>query len=142
MSPASPEHVLVLYDGVCGLCNAFVQFLLKRDRSDQFRFAALQSPLGRRLVLRHGGSPDTVHSVYLIEKMDHPEERSRTQAKAALFALSLLGGGWKVLGALRIFPAPLLNLGYRLVARFRYRIWGKLDACPIPSQEQRDKFLE
>lgn len=135
-------HDLILYDGVCGLCNRFVQFMLARDSSDRFRFAALQSPLGREVVLRHGGDPDAVSTVYLIEHWDSEAERARVRGKAALYALHSLGGGWRVVAVLRVLPAFLLNLGYGLVARFRYRLFGKLDACPMPSPETRSKFLD
>ena len=139
--PNAP-HDLILYDGVCGLCDRFVQFLLARDTHDRFRFAALQSPIGREIVLRHGGDPDAVSTVYLIEHWDTDRERAKTRGKAALSAIDKLGGGWRIPGLLRVFPAFLLNLGYGIVAKLRYRIFGKLDACQIPSPATRHKFLD
>lgn len=135
-------HDLILYDGVCGLCHRFVQFILARDSRDHFRFAALQSPVGREAVLRHGGNPDAVSTVYLIENWDTDNEHVRVRGKAALHALDKLGGGWRILGILRFLPAFLLNLGYAVVAHFRYRLFGKLDACPMPTPDTRSKFLD
>lgn len=143
MSEATPKaHDLVLYDGVCGLCDRFVQFMLARDSRDHFRFAALQSPLGREVVLRHGGDPDAVSTVYLIEYWDTENERARIRGKAALYAINKLGGGWRLFGIFRFLPAFLLNAGYKVVAHFRYRLFGKLDACRIPSPATRSKFLD
>ncbi len=139
-SPA--PHDLILYDGVCGLCDRFVQFLLARDSSDRYRFAALQSSLGREAVMRHGGDPDAVSTVYLIEHWGTDREQAKTRGKAALYAIDKLGGGWRVLGLLRVLPAFLLNFGYAVVARLRYRLFGKLDACPIPSPATKHKFLD
>lgn len=140
--PANPERDIILYDGVCGLCNRFVQFLIARDHSDRYRFAALQSPLGRDLVRKHGGDPEEISTVYLIEGWGTESERARTRGKAALHAISKLGGGWRVLGILRHLPAFLLNLGYAVVAKLRYRLFGRLEACPMPSPESRKKFLD
>lgn len=137
----STERHLILYDGVCGLCNAFVNFLLRRDRKDLFLFAPLQSDLGREIVTRHGGDPEALSTVYLIENYDTEEERIRTRGKAALYAMDALGGPWRLLAALRFLPAWMLNLGYGLVARLRYRLFGRLETCPVPAPEDRDKFV-
>jgi predicted DCC family thiol-disulfide oxidoreductase YuxK len=141
MSQLAEEQILVLYDGVCGLCNFFVRFLIRRDRHDRMRFATLQSELGRRIVERHGGDPDELSSVYVVERLETPKERARVRGKAALFALRSLGGAWKMMVVFEILPAFLLNLGYRLVAAIRYRLFGRLDACPVPTPEERSKFL-
>tara|TARA_R110002096_G_scaffold44526_6_gene120133 strand:+ start:28892 stop:29332 length:441 start_codon:yes stop_codon:yes gene_type:complete len=142
MSEPQDTHDLILFDGVCGLCDRFVQFMIARDSRDHFRFAALQSPIGRETVLRHRGDPDAVSTVYLIEHWGTESERSKVRGKAAITAIDKLGGGWRVLGLLRVLPAFLLDLGYRLVAKLRYRLFGKLDACQIPSAETRHKFLD
>lgn len=135
-------HDLILYDGVCGLCDRFVQFLIARDSHDRYRFAALQSDLGHQAVARHGGDPDAVSTVYLIEHWGTDQERARVRGKAAMYAIDRLGGGWRVPGLLRFLPAFLLNAGYAVVARFRYRLFGRLDACPTPSAATRGKFLD
>ena len=137
----SAEHKLILYDGVCGLCNAFVNFIIRHDHQEQFRFAALQSDLGQAIVSRHGGKPEQISTVYLVQEHGTPEESVRTRGKAALHVLHALGGWWRVPAILRFLPAFLLNLGYGLVARLRYRIWGRLEACPVPTKQTRSRFL-
>ncbi|MBT8495857.1 MAG: DUF393 domain-containing protein [Deltaproteobacteria bacterium] len=135
-----PDHVLVLYDGVCALCNGTVNFLLKRDRKDVFRFAPLQSELGRAVVERHGSDPNDLDTVYLVENYGQADERVRKRSRAVFKALSIVGGVWKVFAVFGYIPL-LPDLGYRLVARVRYRVFGKKDACPIPPAEHRHKFL-
>jgi predicted DCC family thiol-disulfide oxidoreductase YuxK len=139
---ALPERaVLVLYDGVCALCNGIVKFLLARDRDDRFRFLALQSELGRAIVRARGGDPDEVSTLYVITAPGRPGERVLARGRAGIRAVTAAGGAWRLLHALRILPSFLLDLGYRLVARHRYRIAGRLAACPVPPPEHRHKFL-
>lgn len=133
---------LVLYDGVCGMCSALVRFFVKRDRHDRLRFAALQSALARGIVERHGGDPNTLSTLYLVENYGSEHERVRIRGKAALYCLREIGGAWHLLALLRFLPALLLDLGYRLVAANRYRLFGKKERCEIPSPEQREKFLD
>ena len=137
----SSKHTLILYDGVCGLCHFFVRFLIKRDKRDCFRFAALQSDLGQELVRKHGGDPDVLSTVYLVEGHGTEQEFARVRGKAAIYALDRLGGAWRILGIMRFLPAFLLNLGYGIVARLRYRLFGKRDTCAIPDAAERSKFL-
>jgi predicted DCC family thiol-disulfide oxidoreductase YuxK len=133
--------LLVLYDGVCGLCNGVVKFLLARDRRDRFRFAALQSELGRRLVRELGGDPDALSTIYVVARAGRPDQKAWRRGRGVLVALDALGGGWRVPALLRYLPAFLLDAGYWVVARTRYRLFGKLDACPVPPPEQRRKFV-
>ena len=135
------DAVLILYDGVCALCNGVVRFLLRRDRADRFRFAALQSELGRRLVRERGGDPDALSTLWLIERPGGPDERVFTRGRAGAIALAAGGGPWRLLAALRLLPDFILNAGYGLVARLRYRLAGRLDACPVPPAEHRHRFL-
>lgn len=146
-SSEEPGRLLLLYDGTCGLCHGLVQFLIRRDRRDALRFAALQSEFARGLVARAGGDPDRLETLYAIDDADavyaDPEGaplRARVRSRAALTAIAAVGGPWRVFGALRVIPRPLLDLGYRLVARIRYRVFGKV-ACELPSPEERQKFL-
>lgn len=139
---ALPERaVLVLYDGVCAMCNGIVTFLLARDRDDRFRFLALQSELGRAVVRARGGDPDEVSTLYVITAPGRPGERVLVRGRAGIRAMTAAGGPWVLLHALRLFPTFLLDAGYRLLARHRYRIAGRLDACPVPPSEHRHKFL-
>jgi predicted DCC family thiol-disulfide oxidoreductase YuxK len=137
-----PERaILFVYDGVCAMCNGIVKFLLARDREDRFRFVALQSDLGRAIVSARGGDPDQLSTVYVITAPGRAGEVVRVRGRAGLHAVIALGGGWKLLNAFRILPTFLLDLGYRLIARLRYRFAGRLDACPVPAPEHRHKFL-
>ena len=133
--------MLVLYDGVCGLCNGLVRFLLARDRRERFWFAPLQSELGRQLVAARGGDPTTLSTLWLIEHPGRPHERVWRRGRAGVRALAALGGGWRLIGGLRIMPGFVLDAGYWLVARTRYRLFGKLDACPAPAPGDRARFL-
>lgn len=137
----SSDKTIILYDGVCGLCNRFVHFLIRRDKRDQLRFTSLQSDFGQVIVIRHGGDPAILSSVYFVRDFDTESESVLTRGKAALHALNTLGGIWRIPGVMRHLPAFLLNPGYALVAKLRYRIWGKLDACPMPSPELARKFI-
>lgn len=138
----SQTRALVLYDGVCGLCNATVDFLIRHDKHDRLRFASLQSPTGRATVARHGGDPDTLSSIYLVAHYGEQDESVRVRGKAIFFALRAIGGIWAVPALLRFLPSFALNPGYNLVAKFRYRLWGKLEQCRIPTPETRAKFID
>jgi predicted DCC family thiol-disulfide oxidoreductase YuxK len=143
-------HPVLLYDGVCGLCNRTVQFVLKRDRSDAFRFAALQSALGRRILERHGANPSDLDTFYVVLDFDAAlpieAEQSETllaRSDAVSFVLCELGGVWRLLGRLfRLLPRTARDGMYNLVARRRYRIFGRYDACPLPSEKDRRWFLD
>ena len=130
---------VVLFDGVCLLCDRLVGFLLAHDRHRRLRFAALQSDPGRALLERLGvaapaGEPQTV---YLVEG-----ERLRERSDAILRALVLLGLPWSLAGACYLVPKPLRDGAYRFVARHRSRWFGRADACRRPTPEERARFLE
>lgn len=142
-----PDRLLLLYDGTCGLCHGLVRFLLRRDHRDTIRFAALQSDLGRLLATRAGGDPDVLETLYAIDDADgvmaDPEGADlhvRVRGRAAIAAIAAVGGLWRAVRALAIIPRPILDLGYRLIARVRYRLFGTR-ACELPAPEEREKFL-
>jgi predicted DCC family thiol-disulfide oxidoreductase YuxK len=141
---AAPDpNTIILYDGVCGLCNRLVQFLLNRDLHDRFRFASLQSEFAADILRRHNTSPDNLDTMYVVLNYDLSGERIASRSDAAVVALRELGGGWATLSAaLRLVPLRVRNRGYNLVSRNRYRIFGRYDSCPIPSEKDRDKFLD
>jgi len=128
----------VFFDGVCGLCNRTVQFLLRHDRRDRLRFAPLQGATAARVLTPLGGRPGELDTIYLVTADGRLLERSR----AVLFAVAALGGAWSLLGLLRVVPRPLADLVYRLVARVRYRVFGRLEACAMPTPAERAKFLD
>ena len=134
---------LLLYDGVCQLCNRLVQFILRRDRHAIFRFAALQSPLAARILTRHGLNPADLDTVYVVFNHDQPDESLFSRSDALLFALQQLGSIWQPAAfILKLLPRPLRDWAYRLVARHRYRIFGRYQACPLPSEDARSRFLD
>ncbi len=128
---------IILFDGVCNLCNSSVQFIIKRDKNDVFRFAALQSEIGEKLVRERGIDTSKVDSIILIQ----PEVAYYVKSDAALRIAKSLSGIWPVLGAFLWLPSGLRDLIYDLVARNRYRIFGKRDACMVPTPELKEKFL-
>ena len=134
---------VVFFDGVCGLCDRLVRFLLSRDRGDRLRFAPLQGKLARTVLPRHGLNPDDLDSIVVVSGWQHSSERAFTRAPAVLRTFELLGARWRILArAASIVPVPLANGVYNLVARSRYRIFGRFEACPLPPQEWRERFLE
>jgi predicted DCC family thiol-disulfide oxidoreductase YuxK len=133
---------ILLYDGVCGLCNRFVRFILKRDHDDRFRFAALQSNFARTILERYGLNPDVLDTVYLVFDYAQPNERLLARNEAATAVLRELGGFWRFwAGVLDVLPQRFRNWRYALVARNRYRFFGKYEACPLPQEKDRHKFL-
>jgi predicted DCC family thiol-disulfide oxidoreductase YuxK len=140
-------RLLVIFDGHCGMCNAAVQWFLRRDRFDRLRFVASTSPKVASLLERHGIDPAEAESdsgsVVVAQALGTPHEHLLTRSEALLAILQQLPDPWwPAIGAtLRIIPRPLRDLGYRLVAWSRYRIWKRLDACPIPTAEERMRFL-
>jgi predicted DCC family thiol-disulfide oxidoreductase YuxK len=130
------EHPIVLFDGVCNLCNRSVQFIIERDPEGRFRFASLQSGLGEELRARFGIDPQEVDSVLLVEG-----DRWYKESDAALRIARGLGGAWKALWALRVLPRFLRDGAYRLIARNRYRWFGKQETCWLPTPELRGRFL-
>lgn len=127
---------IVLFDGVCNLCNGSVQFLLKRDREALFRFASLQSETGQKLQAELGMDPQALDSVILVEG-----DRWYKESDAALRIARSLPGAWKLLTAFRIVPRPIRDAVYRLIARNRYRWFGKTETCWLPTPELRGRFL-
>ncbi|WP_372975327.1 thiol-disulfide oxidoreductase DCC family protein [Muriicola sp.] len=128
---------IILFDGVCNLCNRSVQFVIRRDKKDLFRFAALQSEAGERLVRERGIDTSKVDSIILIE----PGVAYYVKSEAALRIARSLSGIWPILGIFLWLPDKLRDVFYDLIARNRYRIFGKQDACMVPSPELRKKFL-
>lgn len=141
-SSGSHEVHLVLYDGVCGLCNRLVQFLLAVDRRGAFDFATLQSETGKAIVERAGGRPDELHSLYVSASYKTPGHQVLTRSEAALFIARELGWPWKLAGLMRALPSAWLDRAYDLVARHRYRVFGRSEQCLVPRPEFRSRFIE
>lgn len=138
----SDSHSIVLYDGVCGLCNRLNQFLLKRDRHDRFRFASLQSDFAAELLRRHGTDAIDLDTVYVVVDYGTPSERLLTRSDAIIHALNQLGGIWAMFSAGKILPRALRDSLYKIVATNRYRFFGKYDVCLMPEERFKHKFLD
>jgi predicted DCC family thiol-disulfide oxidoreductase YuxK len=133
---------IVLYDGVCGLCNRAVQFLLKRDRHDRFRFAPLQSAFAADLLERHCLDHTNLDTVYAVRNYGRPDEELLAKGDALLLFAEVLGGIWSVARLARLVPPPVRNRLYDFVAQNRYRVFGKSEACMLPDPAYKHKFLE
>lgn len=124
---------IVFYDGLCGLCDRSVQFIIKHDHQQRFRFAALQSPIAKQYL----GDEVPFDSFILFVN-----GKVFTKSTAALNVLKQLGVWWKVGYLLIIIPPVIRNAIYDFVARNRYKWFGKFDSCKIPTVEQRGLFLD
>jgi predicted DCC family thiol-disulfide oxidoreductase YuxK len=133
--PVAAETPIVFFDGVCGFCNFWVDFLLARDRRGRLRFAPLQGETARGML--SSVDVEQLHTLVLWT----PRKVYR-KSSAVVRILFLLGGFWAVYGGLLwLIPRPLRNWGYGFVARRRYRIFGKKDACRMPTPDERARFL-
>jgi predicted DCC family thiol-disulfide oxidoreductase YuxK len=132
---------VLLYDGVCGVCNSAVRTILRFDPNGTLRFAALDSDFARAVFDRHPAIAG-VDSVVFVDEPGQPAERVAVRSAAALRVVDYLGGPWKLLQVARIIPAPLRDWLYDRVADVRYRIFGKYDTCPLPPPEVRARFLD
>lgn len=132
-----PNHLLVMFDGVCNSCNWIVNRLLQLDRADEFRFSSLQSPLGRAVCERFGIPVDRLDTLVVLHR-----GRVHTYSSAAFAILGRLPYPVRALSWLGVFPRFLTDFLYRLYARNRYRLFGKGDTCRIPTEQERAKFLE
>ncbi len=141
---ASPTagRTLLLYDGVCALCNGFVRFLLRQDRRKIFYFAPLQGALAQTILARHNIDPSALDTVVLVTSAGLPEESLLFRSDAATAVLLRLGGGWALWARmLQRLPRGLPEASFRFVARWRYRVFGKYDTCPLPAPKHRERFL-
>jgi predicted DCC family thiol-disulfide oxidoreductase YuxK len=134
--------VLILYDGVCALCNRGVRFLLDRDAKGVFRFAPLQSFVAREVLGRHGIKIGPIETFYAVVDYGLATEYVMSKSSAAVYALGRLGGAWRVAALARWLPWRIRDFAYDIVAHHRYRIFGRYDACPLPDASDRDRFID
>jgi predicted DCC family thiol-disulfide oxidoreductase YuxK len=135
--PVDPaRHPIVLFDGVCNLCNGTVRFLIERDPRARLRFASLQSGFGRALQERHGLDPDALDTFVVVDG-----EGVHLRSDAILRLLAGLPAPWRGLAWLRLLPRPLRDALYGVVVRNRYRWFGRRDECLLPTPELRARFL-
>jgi predicted DCC family thiol-disulfide oxidoreductase YuxK len=141
MTPGSRPEI-VLYDGVCGLCNGLVRFALPRDRAGVFRFAALQGRAAGEILSRHGMDPRDLDTVYVAVPDERGGERLLRKSRAVLHMLSRLGPPWSLSALVAPLPTRLLDALYDVVARNRYRVFGRSETCLLPAPEWRDRFMD
>jgi predicted DCC family thiol-disulfide oxidoreductase YuxK len=148
------DRLLVIFDGHCGLCSGSVRWLLRRDQRDRLRFVASESEKVAAMLAQHGGggagralaagrTPDPIpETILVVRDAGAATESVLERSDAVVALLRELPRPWPWVGvALGWVPKPIRDLGYRLVARWRYRIWGRLESCPVPTAEERERFL-
>ncbi len=133
----SEEKSLVLFDGICNLCSAAVQFIMKRDRRKMFLFASLQSERARELLKSHGFSGHMPDTIVLIE-----ENSVYLKSTAVLRILKLLGGAWKLLYGFKIIPVSLRDSIYDWIAGNRFKWFGKRKECYLPEEGGKERILK
>jgi predicted DCC family thiol-disulfide oxidoreductase YuxK len=132
------NSAIIVFDGVCSLCNGWIRFLLRHDRERRYRFAAMQATTGRALLQEHGLDPDDPTSFLLLDR-----EGVWTDTDAIGRVLAGLGLRWRVLAkAVAMVPQPLRDAGYRVLARNRYRWFGRKAHCHVPAPDERDRFID
>ena len=137
MSTSEVQNPVILFDGVCNLCNGSVLFILNRDPSGIFRFAPLQSETGKNLLSKFDLPNDKLDSIILVENNEY-----YLRSTAALKILQRLGALWKIVYVFMLVPRPVRDYIYEIVARNRYKWYGKRAECMIPSSDIESRFLE
>lgn len=130
------EHAILLFDGVCNVCNDSVQFIIERDRAGYFQFAPLQSDFARELLARFGLPVDAMDTMVLVEG-----DRVWTHSDAAVEMVRRLPGAWPLLAGFGLLPRALRDRAYAWLVRNRYRWFGKRDTCMVPTPELKARFL-
>ncbi len=133
----SDEHPILLFDGVCNLCNGSIQFIIPRDPAGKMRFAPLQSELGQRVREATGLSPDDLETVVLVDN-----GMAYTKSDAAIRVAEHLGGVFRLLSLGRLVPRGVRDHIYDFVAANRYDWFGRKDQCMIPDDDVSDRFIE
>jgi len=132
----SGNHKIILFDGVCNLCNGAVTFIIKRDKKDVFKFAALQSEIGQELISKFNIDTEKVDSIILIDG-----EKYYSKSSAALRISKDLSGAYPLLFGFMVVPKFIRNSVYDYIAKNRYKWFGKKESCMIPTSELKAKFL-
>ncbi len=131
------HHPVIFYDGVCGLCDGLTQFVLKHDGKATFRFAPLQGEVAREALASKGTDPSDLGTIRVLTTGGGLMERG----EAVVYILSRMEMPWRLLSILGVLPRGLLDAGYRLVAQYRYKVFGQYAACAVPDARWRDRFI-
>lgn len=134
LSPPNPQ--VILFDGVCNFCNASINFVIDHDPKKHFKFASLQSEFGQEILHKYDRSTSDFDSVILLKN-----NQLYSKSAAALEIAKELSGFWKYLSFFGILPKSILDFSYDLVAKNRYKIFGKTEVCRMPSPELKERFL-
>jgi predicted DCC family thiol-disulfide oxidoreductase YuxK len=129
---------IILFDGICNLCNSAIQFVIKRDKKNLYKFAPLQSDTAKALLQERGIDTSKIDSIILID----PNTAYYTKSSAALEIGKTFGGGWRLIGVFEWVPEPVRDWVYDLIAKNRYRWFGKQNECMVPTPELKAKFLD
>jgi predicted DCC family thiol-disulfide oxidoreductase YuxK len=127
---------LILFDGVCNFCNTAVQMVIEIDRQKIFKFAPIQSELGQQLYHQHGLDASDIQTLMLVDG-----DKVWTKSDAVLEVLSRLDGGWQLFGGFKAMPKPLRDWAYSEFARQRFVLFGRRDACMVPTSALRERFI-
>ena len=128
---------IIVFDGVCNLCNGAIQFMIKRDKKRQFRYTSLQGALGKQLLAERNIDPSKIDSIILIE----PDVAYYYKSSAALEISKGLSGMYPLMSIFLIIPSPIRDFVYDIIAKNRYKWFGKKESCMIPTKEQQELFL-
>lgn len=139
--PTSEGDHLLLYDGVCGMCDGLIRFVLERDER-VFDFAALQSPAAHAALAPFGGGIEALTTMYVVVNYRGAAPTLLPKSRAALFVMARLGWPWKAGALLGVLPASVLDYLYDVVARHRYRVFGRHEQCVIPRPDVRSRFID
>ena len=137
MEDLPKDKKIILFDGICNLCNSAINYIIKRDKKDVFRFVSLQSELGKKITDYIGVDTTKIDSFIVYQ----PGTAYYTKAGAAFLIAKELGGWISLLNIFSILPKLLQNFGYDIIARNRYKWFGKKDSCMMPTPEISAKFL-
>ena len=137
VSTTKDSYSIILFDGICNFCNSSVNFIIERDYKNRFRFASLQSVKGQELLKQFNLDSQNLKTIILLENGGY-----FTKTTAALRITKHLKGFWKFFYIFIIVPLFLRNIFYNIIARYRYRWFGKRETCRIPTAEEKAKFLE
>ncbi len=130
------ENPVILFDGICNLCSGIVKFIIRRDRHEKFRFAALQSDRGLTIIKRYNIRPQTMTTFIFIQG-----DTWFVKSTAALQVFRAMGGIWKMLYIFILIPRPIRDFLYDIVAKTRYTLFGTRDSCMVPDSKVRSRFL-
>ena len=135
-NPMDQLPPILLFDGVCNLCNRLVMFVIRRDKNDRIRFASLQSEAGKSILSVAGLNPDSADTVVYLSG-----DKAFLRSSAVLNLMNDLGGGWTLFYSLIIIPSFIRDFIYNLVARSRYRSFGKRESCMVPTKDIENRFI-